>query len=86
VEIRGQLSWRIAIEVVDELLARGLLESRFFCRHGNSMNRTFFALFRFIGIWLLCGFLGCRLLTRNRLRSAGLLLIRVLVVTGHKTC
>jgi hypothetical protein len=50
VEFRGQLSWRIAIEVVDELLSRSLLRSRLFgsCRRGSGL--TLFTLFPFIGL------------------------------------
>src|SRR5439155_12154935 len=86
VEFRGQLSTCIVIQVVDGLLAWWLLRSRFFGSHRSRSGRTFFTLFPFIGIGLLCGFLSRRLLTRDSFCGAALLLVGILVVAGHQNC
>src|SRR5258707_15015186 len=86
VELGGHLSDWIAVEVVNQLLARGLLRSRFFGSRHSRSGWPFFTLFSFVGIGLLCGFLSCHFLNRYRFRGVALLLVLVLVVAGHETC
>src|SRR6266567_7106717 len=78
----GQLSGCIAVEVVCELLTRGLLWSSFFRSHRGRSGRTFFTLFRFIGIRLLSRLLVCRLYCSvGTVRS---LLVLITIVAGNE--
>jgi hypothetical protein len=83
VEVRGNLSRSIAVEVVCELLTRGWLRSSFFGSDGGGSGWTFFNLFSFLGIGFFSEFLVCRLCRSVGTARSLLVLMPVLARNKH---
>src|SRR5207248_7687008 len=82
VEFCGHLSGGVAVEVVCELLTRGLLWSSLFGSYRSRSSRTFFTLFAFFRVRCLSRLLVCGLCCSARIVRS--LLVLIAIVAGSK--